>query len=312
MSQYHTPVMLAECLEYLNLRPGGTVVDGTLGGGGHALALSRAVGLLGTVIGLDRDPDALAEAQKTLEGAPSAIRLVRTNFADIGAALVGLGVAAVDGVLLDLGVSSHQLDTAGRGFAFRLQGPLDMRMDTEAGESAAELIDRLTEADLVKILFEYGEESRARRIAAEIVKARPLKTTEELADCIRRAMPFRTRPGQSHPATKTFQALRIAVNGELEILETALRASVGCLKPGGRLIVLSYHSLEDRIVKTVFNELSGKREGSDFPDPVAPPPPSVRLLTKKPVVAGEEELRRNPRARSAKLRAVEKIEEDLR
>lgn len=306
MSVYHTPVMLAECLEYLNLPVGGIVVDGTLGGAGHSREVSRVVGASGVVVGLDRDPDALSEARKTLEEAPSQIRLVRSNFSEIARALDGLGISTVDGVLLDLGVSSHQLDTADRGFAFRLQGPLDMRMSPDEGESAAELIDRLSEAELTKVLFEYGEESRARRIAAEIVKARPLRTTEDLVDCIRRAMPFRTRPGQAHPATKTFQALRIAVNGELEILERALRQSVSRLKPGGRLVVMSYHSLEDRIVKTVFNELAGKREGSDFPD-LAPPVVSVALATKKPVVAGEEELRRNPRSRSAKLRAVEKV-----
>jgi 16S rRNA (cytosine1402-N4)-methyltransferase len=311
VSVYHTPVMLAECLEYLNLPIGGIVVDGTLGGAGHAQELSRIVGPSGIVVGLDRDPDALSEAEKALGEAPSQIRLVRSNFSEISSALDSLGIPTADGVLLDLGVSSHQLDTPGRGFAFRLHGPLDMRMSPDEGESAAALIDRLSEAELTKILFEYGEESRARRIAAEIVKARPLKTTEDLVDCIRRAMPFGTRPGQAHPATKTFQALRIAVNGELEILERALRESVARLKPGGRLVVMSYHSLEDRIVKTVFNELSGKREGSDFPD-IAPPVVSVKIITKKPVAAGEEELRRNPRSRSAKLRAVEKVEGGVR
>jgi 16S rRNA (cytosine1402-N4)-methyltransferase len=178
---------------------------------------------------------------------------------------------------------------------------------TSDRESAAELLNRLTESEIAKILFEYGEESRGRRLAAEIVRARPLKTTEDLVDCVRRAMPFRTRPGEIHPATKTFQGIRIAVNDELGVLERGLQAAARALKPGGRLAVISYHSLEDRIVKNCFNALSGKREGSDFPDPTPPPAPILTVRTKKPITPTEAEIRQNPRSRSAKLRIAERI-----
>ncbi len=303
---YHTPVMLAECLEALNLGPDKTILDGTLGGGGHSASISEHLGPGGTLIGLDQDPDALDAAGKRLECAPCQVKLVRSNFENIEDALDQLEITGVDGILLDLGVSSHQLDTPGRGFAFRSQGPLDMRMNPETGESAAELLQRLSEKEIAQILFEYGEESRSRRIAAEIVRARPLKTTEDLADAVRRAMPGGTRPGQVHPATKTFQAVRIAVNDELGVLERGLQASVNRLNPGGRLVVLSYHSLEDRIVKTTFNTLAGKREGSDFPDTAPLPEPTLTVLTKKPLGPTDDEVRRNPRSRSARLRVAEK------
>ncbi len=303
---YHTPVMLAECLEALSLGPDKTILDGTLGGGGHSASISEHLGPGGTLIGLDQDPDALDAAGKRLESAPCQVKLVRSNFENIEAALDELKITRVDGVLLDLGVSSYQLDTPGRGFAFRSQGPLDMRMNPETEESAAELLMRLSEKEIATILFEYGEENRSRRIAAEIVRARPLKTTEDLADAVRRAMPGGTRPGQVHPATKTFQAVRIAVNDELGVLERGLQASVNRLNPGGRLVVLSYHSLEDRIVKTTFNTLSGKREGSDFPDTAPLPEPTLTVLTKKPLGPTDDEVRRNPRARSARLRVAEK------
>ena len=228
-------------------------------------------------------------------------------------ALSGLGIAAVDGVLMDLGVSSHQLDTPGRGFSFRGMGPLDMRMNGSGdGETAAELLNRLSEAEIARILFTYGEESRSRRIASEIVRRRqikPLATTEDLADAVRGAMPYRTRPGEIHPATKTFQAVRIAVNRELDVLETALREAAASLEVGGRLVVIAYHSLEDRIVKNVFAELSGKRIGSDMPDPEPVAAPILTLVTRKPLVPTDDEVRRNPRSRSAKLRVAEKIKE---
>jgi 16S rRNA (cytosine1402-N4)-methyltransferase len=255
------------------------------------------------VIAVDQDPEALAECARVCEGLP--VTLWRGNFAQLADATQ----EPLDAILLDLGVSSHQLDTPERGFALRYSGPLDMRMDTDSeAETAAELLNRLPESEIARILFEYGEESRSRRIASEIVKARPLKTTEDLVDCIRRAMPFRTRPGETHPATKTFQGIRIAVNEELTVLERALPAAVACLKPGGRLAVLSYHSLEDRLVKNTFNQLSGKRENSDLPSPSPEPPIVLEVLTKKPIPPTDEEQRRNPRSRSAKLRVAQKRE----
>ena len=303
MSIYHTPVLLPEILGWLEPAPGKLFLDGTAGGGGHTKAFAEHGA---RVIAVDQDPEALAECEKACAGLP--VTLWRGNFAQLAEATN----EPLDAILLDLGVSSHQLNTAERGFALRYNGPLDMRMDsddTSERETAAELLNRLPENEIARILFEYGEESRSRRIATEIVKARPLKTTEDLVDCIRRAMPFRTRPGEIHPATKTFQGIRIAVNEELTLLERALPAAVACLKPGGRLAVISYHSLEDRLVKTAFNHMSGKRENSDLPLPGPEPPVVLETLTKKPITPGEEELRRNPRSRSAKLRVAEKREE---
>lgn len=300
MSVYHIPVLLPEILEWLAPAPGKLFLDGTAGGGGH----SRAFAERGArVIAVDQDPEALAECERSCAGLP--VTLWRGNFAELAQATE----EPLDAILLDLGVSSHQLDTPERGFAIRYHGPLDMRMDTDSEtETAAELLNRLPESEIARIIFEYGEESRSRRIAAEVVKARPLKTTEDLVDCIRRAMPFRTRPGEIHPGTKTFQAIRIAVNEELTVLERALPAAVACLKPGGRLAVISYHSLEDRQVKTAFNRLAGKRENSDLPHPGPEPPVELEILTKKPIVPGADELRLNPRSRSAKLRIAQKRE----
>ncbi len=309
MSAYHTPVMLVEVLESLSLAPGQTIVDGTLGGGGHSRPICDRIAPGGMLIGLDRDQDALDAATLALSDVPEtvAVKFVRSNYADIATALNGVGIEAVDGVLLDLGVSSHQLNTPERGFALRYVGPLDMRMDVSSGQTAADLLNTLPEAEIARILFEYGEEPRARRIAAEIVRrraTRPLITTEDLVDTLRATMPFRTRPGEIHPATKTFQAIRIAVNQELDAIETALRAATNALKPGGRLVVIAYHSLEDRIVKNTMAELSGKRVETDFPS--TPLPKIVEVKTKKPLTPTEEEIRANPRARSAKMRVAER------
>jgi 16S rRNA (cytosine1402-N4)-methyltransferase len=313
MSAYHTPVMQREALEALNLSPGRRVVDATMGGAGHSAEIAQRIAPGGTLIALDQDMDAIAEGKKVLENALDtvSVRVRQANFAEMKAALVAEGIESVDGVLFDLGVSSHQLDTADRGFAIRYVGPLDMRMNTDSGaETAADLLNRLPQPEIARNQFEYGEEPRGRRIAAEIVRRRsykPLATTEDLVDAIRGAMPLRTRPGEIHPATKTFQAIRIAVNRELEVLETALRQAAEVLAPGGRMVVLSYHSLEDRIVKNRLAELAGKREGSDLPDPTPPPPAILKLITKKPLIPTDEEVRQNPRARSAKLRVAEKI-----
>lgn len=312
MSTYHVPVMLTEVLEALDVAPGRRVVDATLGGAGHAAEIAKRIAPGGILIGLDQDADALAEAGDVLKAVPETVttHLVQMNFAEIREALAKLEIASVDGVLMDLGVSSHQLDTPNRGFSFRGLGPLDMRMQAGGdGETAADLLNRLPEAEIARILFTYGEESRGRRIASEIVRRRqikPLATTEDLADAVRGAMPYRTRPGEIHPATRTFQAIRIAVNRELEVLETALREAAQALHSGGRLVVIAYHSLEDRIVKNVFAELSGKRVGSDLPDPEPVAEPILNLITRKPLVPTDDEVRRNPRSRSAKLRVAEK------
>ena len=309
---YHIPVLLLETLEALLLAPGKRVLDATLGGGGHGVEIIKKIHPGGVYIGIDQDADARQVAEERLTQAvqecptvtPSvAFEIYGANFAQMGS----LGIAPVDAIVMDLGVSSHQLDVAERGFAIRYQGPLDMRMDRESGgETAAEMLNRLTEREIAQILFTYGEESRGRQIAAEIVARRPLATTENLVDAVRGAMPHGTRPGQIHPATKTFQAVRIAVNSELKVLEQGLEAALELLKPGGRLAVMSYHSLEDRIVKQQFAYWSGKREGSDF-GPAETVISKGQVVTKKPVVPTEKEVRENPRARSAKLRVWEKF-----
>jgi len=314
MSTYHTPVLLAEVLDALRPDAGRRMVDATLGGGGHARAMALRLAPGGGLLALDQDVDAIEEAERTLaDVADVDIRLRRVNFEKIADAVGAEGWnGKIDGVLMDLGVSSHQLDTARRGFAFRYNGPLDMRMDASAGnetETAAELLNSAPEAEIARILWEYGDETRSRQIAREIVQRRsvkPLQTTEDLVDAVRGAMPFRTRPGEIHPATKTFQAVRIAVNRELEVLEAAVRGAASVLAPGGRLAIIAYHSLEDRIVKDVLNELSGKRVNSDMPDPTPLPEPILTVLTKKPIAPGADEVRANPRARSAKLRIAER------
>ncbi len=314
MSTYHTPVLLREVLDALAPAPGMVVVDATLGGGGHSQAIAARIAPDGILVGIDQDDDALAEAGRTLQNVGSAeVRLRKANFAEIGAVLQAEQLPHVHGVLMDLGVSSHQLDTARRGFAFRYNGPLDMRMNASVengGETAAQMLNRLPEIEIARILFEFGEESRSRRIASEIVRKRsykPLETTEDLVDAVRSAMPSGTRAGDIHPATKTFQAVRIAVNRELSVLETALRAAADALAPGGRLVVISYHSGEDRIVKNVLNELSGKQINSDWGLQAEAARPLLSLVTKKPVAPDAEEVRANPRARSAKLRVAERL-----
>ena len=313
MSAYHTPVMLAESLEGLLLAPGRRVVDATLGGAGHSVDIAKKISPGGVLVALDQDGQAIAEAERRFAEESLAdvdVRLRCANFAEIGDVLDREGIDRIDGALFDLGVSSHQLNVPERGFAFRYNGPLDMRMNPDEGESAADLLNRLPEAEIARILFVYGEEKRSRQIAAEIVRRRrqsPLRTTEDLVDAIRGAMPFRTRPGEIHPATRTFQAVRIAVNEELTVLETALRGAAERLSAGGRLVVIAYHSLEDRIVKNIFGELSGKRVESDLPSPTPLPEPILTVVTKKPLIPGEGEVRENPRARSAKLRIAERL-----
>jgi len=288
----HVPVLLEETLELLAVRPGGLWVDGTLGLGGHAEAVLRATAPDGRLVGLDRDEEALERARARLVPFGARVRLAHADYREIPARL---GDERASGILLDLGVSSLQLDDAERGFSFQREGPLDMRMDRSERGTAAELVNRMREGELADLIHEYGEEPFSRRIARAIERARQteaIETTTRLAEIVRRAAPKSRRPG-FHPATRTFQALRIRVNRELDGLGEAIERAAACLRSGGRLVVIAFHSLEDRAVKQAFRSLAGR----DF-----------SLLTKKPLRPGDVELRRNPRARSARLRALRREE----
>lgn len=308
----HVPVLLEEVLALLAPRPGGVYVDATVGAGGHAEAILERIAPGGRLIGMDCDAEALAVARQRLARFGAAVTLVHANFTRLRRVLREQGVEAADGVVMDLGVSSLQLDDPARGFSFQTPGPLDMRMDRSGGETAAELLNRLPEEDVRRILREYGEERWAGRIARAIVRARPLRTTTELADLVARTIPRRHHPRRIHPATRTFLAVRVAVNHELDNLKEALPEVVEGLREGGRLCVITFHSLEDRTVKHTFLCLS--REYPSGPGPstrtlcrTTVAAPRVRLLTRRPVVPSAEEIARNPRARSAKLRAVERV-----
>jgi len=312
-SFHHLSVMPDEVMALLQPRPGGIYLDGTLGGGGHAALIAKLCGSEnGMVIGIDQDREALEAAGQRLAEFGPTVRLVHGNFADLDRHLDALGVAALDGFILDLGVSSHQLDSGGRGFSFQQDASLDMRMDASSGETAADLVNELPEQELERIIRDYGEERWAKRIAAFIVKARgeqAILTTLQLTDVIKGAIPRAKWEERIHPATRTFQALRIAVNRELERLEQGLRAALDRLKPGGRGVVISFHSLEDRIVKHIFREYAtGCICPRQLPVCTCGQKPRVKVLTGRPVTATETETDRNPRARSAKLRAVEKLE----
>lgn len=310
MSTYHVPVMLAECIDGLSIKSGGTYIDATTGGGGHSAAILEKLAGTGRLICLDQDLDALTAAKLRLSSHHN-VDFVQSNFGEIAQVISKQAPDGVDGILFDLGVSSFQLDTPGRGFAIRFKGPLDMRMDqTSHAETAADLVNRLPEAELADILFTYGEESRSRRIAKAIVDSRPLVTTDDLVDAVRRAMPTGTRPGQVHPATKVFQALRIAVNNELGVLPTAITGALNGLAIGGRIVVMSYHSLEDRIVKRILAEGAGKAIAADGWT-VTEMPKVLNLVTRKGVGPSDAELRLNPRSRSAKLRVAERVSSGL-
>jgi len=303
----HLPVMLDEVVELLNLEKGKVVVDGTVGTGGHAESILGLISPGGRLVAVDRDPQAIARAKARLDKVDGAVGYHCENYRDLRSVLDGEGIEAVDGVLLDLGVSSLQLDDPERGFSFRHDGPLDMRMGPDAGRSAEELVNSEPADEISRILYVYGEERWARRIAQFIVETRerrPIRTTHQLVKVVEDAVPVGARRGRKHPARKTFQALRIAVNGELEDLKEGITGSVDCLAEAGRIVVLAYQSLEDRIVKGTFNSLA---RGTSYPpgEPLSPSP-ELRVLTRKPLTAGEEEKQANPRARSAKLRAAER------
>ena len=319
-NQYrHTPVLLAECLEHLNLKPQQTFVDATLGGAGHSFEVAQRIGCGGTLIGIDQDDVALAAAARKLGSLPDELRphleLVRNNFGNMDEALLSVDVPGVDAFLFDIGVSSVQIDTPSRGFSFKEDGPLDMRMDPGKNTlTAAEVVNTYNAADLTRIIRSYSDERWASRIADFIVRARekaPLETSAQLVDVIKAAIPAAKRRSGGHPARKTFQALRIEVNHELEVLDRGLRAAVRWANPGGRICVIAYHSLEDRIVKHVFAELSqGCTCPPDLPVCVCGNVPMLDVKTRKPLVASDEEVALNPRARSAKTRVAVRINAD--
>ncbi len=307
----HEPVMLSEVLEQLELKRGSIVCDCTLGGAGHSVRMAEAVGEDGLLIGVDQDDMALAAAADRLsdEAPGTPHRLLKGNFGNLDELLCSAEVPGVDGFLFDLGVSSPQLDIPGRGFSFHEDAPLDMRMDPGTNTlTAAEVTNTYTEADLARILRVYGEEKFARQIAREIVRRRqtaPLRTTIDLVDAIKAAIPAAARRHGGHPARRSFQAIRIEVNHELEVLQRGLEAAIRWLNPNGRICVISYHSLEDRIVKRLFQELSqGCTCPPDIPVCVCGHVPIVKVITRKPLVATAEEVARNPRARSAKIRCA--------
>ncbi len=308
---YHLPVLLEEAVDSLNCRPGGIYVDGTLGGGGHAAEIIKKIMPGGRLVGIDADPEALREAGSRLEPYGSSVMLHKGNFGKIASILAGFGIKRVNGILLDLGVSSHQLETAGRGFSFARDARLDMRLDQSEGRTAFDLVNGLDPEELERIFREFGEERMARRIAAAIARSReesPIRTTGELADIIAGAVPAAARRGKIHPATRSFQALRIAVNDELGNLEKGLLDGFELLETGGRFSVISFHSLEDRMVKDYFRSWEkGCTCPPDFPFCTCGKQGRARLITRKAVKAGPAEIAANPRARSARLRTVERI-----
>ena len=300
--------MLNEVVDSLDCRPGCIYLDGTVGGGGHACQILAKTAPDGMLIGVDADDDALAESRQVLEPFGNRKILVKANFADIGGILTELNIKKVDGILLDLGVSSHQLETTERGFSFSLDGPLDMRMDRSRGRSAYDLVNASSDNELKRIIREYGEEARAGRIVRAICARRkisPIKTTAELAAIAARALPAQLAGKRIHPATKTFQALRIAVNDELSNLHRAINCGIDVLNKGGRFSIISFHSLEDRIVKNLFRSWErGCVCPPDFPVCVCNRKPRLKVLTRKPITPEKIELEANPRIRGAKLRTA--------
>jgi 16S rRNA (cytosine1402-N4)-methyltransferase len=303
--------MVKEVIDYLDCSPGKTFVDGTLGGGGHAKAILRAIGPEGFLVGIDQDPVAVAFAREALHEYASNVRIYRANFTQLPEILSRLGRTDVDGVVLDLGLSLYQLERSMRGFSFMREEPLDMRMNPEEGEPAGALVNKLSERELATIIARYGEERWAGRIAKQIVRERRqggIRSSFHLGEVVKAAIPARYRPRRIHPATRTFQALRIQVNQELRALKIFLEGAPECLKIGGRLCILSFHSLEDRMVKRRFRALAhGCQCSKDLPRCVCGKSPQVRILTKRPVRPDPAEVAANPMSRSAKLRAVERI-----
>ena len=313
MEFHHISVLLNECIDNLNITPDGIYVDGTMGGGGHSLEIAKRL-TTGRLICIDQDPNAHEAAGKRLAEYKDRITFVRDNFGNIANILDSLGIEKIDGMLLDIGVSSHQLDEAERGFSYQQDAPLDMRMNPDRPFSAYDVVNGYDEDELDRVIFTYGEERWARRIAKFIVKereAKPIETTGELVDIIKKAVPKGARKDGPHPAKRTFQAIRIEVNGELEVLQRAIDDVAARLAVGGRLCIITFHSLEDRIVKEAFR----KQENPcicppQFPVCVCGKKPLGRVITRKPILPSKEELEENPRSRSAKLRVLEGVSQD--
>ena len=310
MEFVHKPVLLNECIENLSIKPNGVYLDGTLGGAGHSLEIARSLGKKGMLIGIDRDIEAIDVSRQRLKNVEPRVVLFNDNYKNIKDVLSGAGIDKVDGILLDLGVSSYQLDNPERGFSYRYDAPLDMRMSTNDKLTAKDVVNEYTKEDLIKIFRDYGEEKWAVRVAGFIVEARKVKsilTTFELVDIIKAAIPAGARSEGGHPAKRIFQAIRIEVNGEIRDLKNAIEDSIDCLKPGGRICIISFHSLEDRIVKETFNDAArGCTCPPDFPKCVCNNKKRVNILTKKPIISKDIELDENNRAHSAKLRVAER------
>ena len=311
MEYTHKPVLLDECIESLNIRPDGVYVDGTLGRAGHSREIAKRL-TTGRLICIDRDMAAIEAAQTRLADWMDRVTLIHSNFSELGEVLKEAGIHGVDGMLFDLGVSSPQLDDASRGFSYMQDAPLDMRMDVSAPLTAYEVVNTWSFEELRRILTEYGEERYSSKIAKTIVQVReerPIETTLQLVDVIKSAMPPAALREKQHPAKRSFQAIRIAVNGELDALPPMLSAAVEALNPGGRLAVITFHSLEDRIIKRPMQDMArGCTCPPNFPVCVCGNKPKIRLVSRKPIVSGEAELEENPRARSAKLRVAEKCD----
>lgn len=307
----HVPVLLQPCIDGLNIKPDGIYVDGTLGRAGHSREIARRL-TTGRLVCIDRDEAALAAAKVRLADYMDRVTLVHSNFSDVSSVLQTLSISGADGMLFDLGVSSPQLDDAARGFSYMQDAPLDMRMDQNALLTAHMVVNTWPMEELRRILFDYGEERYAPAIAKAIVRARtegPIDTTLQLVEIIRSALPAAAKREKQHPAKRSFQAIRIAVNDELGALEPMMRGAVKCLNPGGRLCVITFHSLEDRLIKRSMQDLArGCTCPPDFPVCVCGNKPKVRIITRKPILPGQEELLENPRARSAKLRIAERTE----
>ena len=306
----HRPVILDECLEGLNIKPDGIYVDGTAGGAGHSKEIAKRL-KNGLLIAIDQDETAIEVVKERLGGFGECVKVVRSNFSEVSKVCESLGIEKIDGILLDLGVSSHQLDTAERGFSYMSDAELDMRMDKRNPLTAKIVVNEYPEERIKKILFEYGEEKFSAQIASSIIRAREKKTIEstaELAEIIKIAIPPKAREGGHHPAKRSFQAIRIEVNSELDVIEPTIRDAQKLLAPGGRMAIITFHSLEDRIVKQTFASLAtGCTCPREFPVCVCGNKPKIKIVNKKPIVSGKEELDINPRARSAKLRVAEKI-----
>lgn len=310
MTFEHKSVLLHETVDSLNIRPDGIYVDGTLGGGGHASLVCSRLGENGRLIGIDQDADAIAAATERLKPYSGRVTIVRNNYENIDTVLAELGISGVDGIYLDLGVSSYQLDTAERGFTYREDAPLDMRMDQRNAETAADIVNGYSEMELYRIIRDYGEDRFAKNIAKHIVRARQeksLETTGELIEVIKAAIPAKVRATGGHPAKRTFQAIRIELNKELEVLEHSIDKMIGLLNPGGRLSIITFHSLEDRIVKNKFKENENPCVcPPDFPVCMCGRKSRGRVVTRKPIVPTGQEIEENKRSKSSKLRVFEK------